>query len=163
MRFFPAAIIALLILAGVPAGADTAAGRGRCRGGGREEGGADIAGCIDAAKRRDADAAIELCGRALDSGKLGDAPTIAALINRGLAHIAKNEPAAAIPDFDRALEIRPDTVAFYDMRAMAYAMQGEAVPAIRNYAEVIRRGAPEECERRRTLAARRHRRSPRRR
>src|SRR5262249_50566216 len=51
--------------------------------------------------------------------------------------------AAAVPDFDRALEMRPDAVAFYDMRAVAHAMQGEAAPAIRDYAEVIRRGAPE--------------------
>jgi lipoprotein NlpI len=142
MRFLPAALIALLIMASAPAGADTAPPAGDDAAG-SGEGGADIAGCIDAAKRRDADAAIELCGRALDAGHLGDAPTIAALINRGLAHIAKNEPASAIPDFDRALEIRPDTVAFYDMRAVAHAMQGEAAPAIRDYAEVIRRGAPE--------------------
>jgi lipoprotein NlpI len=142
MRFLPAALIGLLFLAVVPAQADTppppvddATGTG--------EGGAEIAGCIDAAKRRDADAAIEFCGRALDGGHLGDAPTVAALINRGLAHIAKNEPAAAIPDFDRAIQLRPETVAFYDMRALAHAMQGEAAPALRDYAEVIRRGAPE--------------------
>jgi lipoprotein NlpI len=144
MRFLPAALIALLCLAMAPASADTAppsASGGDAAG--PVEGGADIAGCIDAAKRRDADAAIELCGRALDAGHLGEAPTIAALINRGLAHIAKNQPAAAIPDFDRALQMKPDTVAFYDMRAVAHAMQGEAAPAIRDYAEVIRRSAPE--------------------
>jgi lipoprotein NlpI len=142
MRFLPAMLIALLALATVPAGADTATPPGDDSAG-SAEGGADIAGCIDAAKRTDADAAIALCTRALDTGHLGEAPTVAALINRGLAHIAKNEPAAAVPDFDRALEMRPDAVAFYDMRAVAHAMQGEATPALRDYAEVIRRGASE--------------------
>jgi lipoprotein NlpI len=142
MRFLPVALIALLILAGPPAVADTTSPPGDDAAG-PVEGGTDISGCIDAAKRRDADTAIELCGRALDTGHLGDAPTVAALINRGLAHMAKNEAAAAIPDFDRAIEMRPDSVAFYDMRAVAHAMQGDATPAIRDYAEVIRRGAPE--------------------
>jgi lipoprotein NlpI len=140
MRFLPAALIALLALASGPVCADTVSPPGDDAAA-SVEGGADIAGCIDAAKRRDADAAIALCSRALDTGHLGEAPTVAALINRGLAHIAKNAPASAIPDFDRALEMRPDTVAFYDMRAMAHAMQGEAAPAIHDYAEVIRRGA----------------------
>jgi lipoprotein NlpI len=142
MRFLPAAFLAVLVLAAGPAGADTvllpgddAAGAGG--------GDAEITGCIDAAKRRDADATIALCGRALDSGRLSEVPTVAALINRGLAHVARNEPAAAIPDFDRALQLRPDTVAFLDMRAMAHAMLGESAAAIRDYAEVIRRGAPE--------------------
>jgi lipoprotein NlpI len=142
MRFLPAALVALAALAGAPAGADTALPPGAAAGG-PIEGGPDIAGCIDAAKRHDPDQAIELCSRALDSGHLGDAPTVAALINRGLAHIARNEPASAIPDFDRALQMRPDTVAFYDMRATAHAMQGEAAPAIRDYAEVVRRTAPD--------------------
>lgn len=138
MRTVPVAIIALLLLAMAPAAADTAlppdAGA---------DGGPEIAGCIDAAKRRDADATIELCSRALDTGHLGEAPTVAALVNRGLAHVARNEPADAVPDFDRAIQLRPETVAFYDMRALAHAMQGEAGPAIRDYAEVIRRGAPD--------------------
>jgi lipoprotein NlpI len=138
MRFLPAALFAVLLLAAAPVRADTVAPPGD-----DAAGGADIAGCIDAAKRRDADATIALCSRALDGGHLGEAPTVAALINRGLAHIAKNQPAAAVPDFDRALELRPDTVAFFDMRAMAHALQGEAAPAIRDYAEVIRRAPPE--------------------
>jgi lipoprotein NlpI len=144
MRFLPAALMAVLFLATGPAGADTASPPG---GGaaGPGDGGADIAGCIDAAKRQDADAAIALCTRALDAGRLGEAPTVAALINRGLAHIAKNEPEAAIPDFDRALQLRPEAVAFYDMRAMAHAMQGEGAPAIRDYAEVVRRAASEDA------------------
>jgi lipoprotein NlpI len=142
MRFLPAALIVLLALAGARAGADTALAPGGDAAA-AVEGGADIAGCIDAAKRRDADATIALCSRALDTGHLGEAPTVAALINRGLAHMAKNEPAAAVPDFDRALEMRPDDVGFYDMRAVAHAMQGEAAPALRDYAEVIRRGAPD--------------------
>jgi lipoprotein NlpI len=145
MRFLPTAIMAVLLLAtAVASHADTAsppddgvAGSG--------EGGTDIAGCMDAAKRRDADATVAFCTRALDTGHLSEAPTIAALINRGLAHIAKNEPAAAIPDFDRALDLRPETVAFYDMRAMAHAMQGEAAPALRDYAEVIRRAVPDQA------------------
>src|SRR5262245_27704345 len=135
MRFLPAALLAMF-LAAASAAADTVAPPGDDAAGG--EGGADIAGCIDAAKRRDADQTIELCTRALGTGHLGAAPAVAALINRGLAYVAKNEPANAVPDFDRALQLRPDTVAFYDMRAMAYAMQGEAAPAIRDYAEVIR-------------------------
>jgi lipoprotein NlpI len=142
MRFLPAAFMAVLLLATAAAEADTALPPG-ADSPGAGEGGADVAGCIDAAKRRDADAAIDLCSRALDAGHLGDAPTVAALINRGLAHIAKNDPAAAIPDFDRALQLRPEAVAFYDMRAMAHAMQGDAAPAIRDYAEVIRRAPPE--------------------
>ncbi|GAB2178681.1 tetratricopeptide repeat protein [Dongia sp. agr-C8] len=142
MRFLPAALLAVLLLTAAPARADTvlppgddAAGTG--------EGGADIANCIDAAKRRDADATVAACSRALDGGHLGEAPTVAALINRGLALIARNEPAAAVPDFDRALQLRPEAAAFYDMRATAHAMQGDAAPAIRDYAEVIRRAVPE--------------------
>jgi lipoprotein NlpI len=142
MRFLPAVLIALLALAGAPASSDTAVAPGGDAAA-AVEGGADIAGCVDAAKRRDADAAIALCTRALDTGHLGEAPTIAALINRGLARIAKNEPAAAVPDFDRALEMRPDEIGFYDMRAVAHAMLGEAAPALRDYAEVVRRGAAE--------------------
>jgi len=142
MRFLPAAFLAVLFLAAGPAEADTVLLPGD-NAAGASGGDAEITGCIDAAKRRDADATISLCGRALDSGRLGEAPTVAALINRGLAHVAKNEPAAAIPDFDRALQLRPDTVAFLDMRAMAHAMQGEAQPALQDYAEVIRRGVPE--------------------
>src|SRR5262245_13274843 len=107
MRFLAVALMALLCLGAAPADADTASppGDGVT---GSTEGGADIAGCIDAAKRQDADATVDFCTRALDAGHLGEAPTVAALINRGLAHIAKNEPAAAIPDFDRALQMRPD-------------------------------------------------------
>lgn len=142
MRFLPAALMAVLFLTAAVARADTASPSSDAATG-AGDGGADIAGCIAAAKRRDADATVDLCSRALDGGHLGEAPTVAALINRGLAHIAKNEPAAAIPDFDRALELRPEAVAFYDMRAMAHAMQGEAAPAIRDYAEVIRRAVPE--------------------
>jgi lipoprotein NlpI len=142
MRFPLAALTALLLLSAAPAGADTVEPPG-ADGAAAGEGGADIAGCIDAAKRRDADAAIELCSRALDGGRLGEAQTVAALINRGLAQLAKNAPAAAIPDFDRAIELRPDAVAFYEMRATAHAMQGDAAPAIRDYAEVIRRAPPE--------------------
>ena len=141
MRFLPAALIALPLLTAVPSQADTPPLSGDAAG--AAAGGAEVAACIDAAKRRDADAAIELCSRALDTGHLAEAPTVAALVNRGLAHIAKNEPAAAIPDFDRAIQMRPDTIAFYDMRALAHAMQGEAAPAIADYAEVIRRGASE--------------------
>jgi len=153
MRFLPVALVAVLLLTAGPAVADTVLLPGD-NGAAAGEGGGDIAGCIDAAKRRDADATIALCGRALDSGRLGEAPTVAALINRGLAQIAKNEPAAAIPDFDRALQLRPDTVAFFDMRAMAHAMAGEAVPAIQDYAEVIRRAAPENAsDSERTLRA----------
>jgi lipoprotein NlpI len=142
MRFPLAALTALLLLTAAPARADTVEPPG-ADGAAVGEGGADIAGCIDAAKRRDADAAIELCSRALDGGRLGEAQTVAALINRGLAQVAKNAPAAAIPDFDRAIELRPDAVAFYEMRATAHAMQGDAAPAIRDYAEVIRRAPPE--------------------
>lgn len=143
MRFLAVALIALLLPAAKPAGADTAPPPGDGAAGGDR--GANMESCIDAAKRRDADAAIAMCTRALDAGHLSDAPTVTALINRGLAHIAKNEPAAAVPDFDRAIQLRPDAVAFYDMRALAHAMQGEAAPAIRDYAEVILRGAPEEA------------------
>ncbi len=141
MRFPLAALTALLLLAPAEVRADTVLPPGEDAAG--AAGDADIAGCIDAAKRRDADATVELCSRALDGGHLGEAPTVAALINRGLAHIARNEPAAAVPDFDRALQLRPDTVAFYDMRATAHAMQGDAAAAIRDYAEVVRRAPPE--------------------
>ena len=102
MRFLPAALMAVLFLTAAVARADTASPSSDAATG-AGDGGADIAGCIDAAKRRDADATVDLCSRALDTGHLSEAPTVAALINRGLAHIAKNEPAAAIPDFDRAL------------------------------------------------------------
>jgi lipoprotein NlpI len=142
MRFLPAVLAAMLLLATAAAKADTVLVPGG-ESVGSGAGGVDVADCIAAAKRRDADAAIALCSRALDSGKLGGASTVAALINRGLAHVAKNEPAAAIPDFDRAIQLRPEAVAFYDMRAMAHAMQGEAASAMRDYAEVIRR-APSE-------------------
>jgi lipoprotein NlpI len=146
MRLFAVALTALMLVAAVAAGrmeaaADTPALPGDA---GATETGASgaIAGCIDAAKRRDADAAIKLCSLALDTGHLAEAQTIAALVNRGLAHIARNEPAAAIPDFDQAIQLQPDSAAFYDMRALAHAMQGEGDPAINDYAEVIRRGAP---------------------
>jgi len=145
MRFFPAMLIAvtLLVGAGGPSGAkadtSTLPGDDSSVAPGEESG--DIVGCIDAAKRRDADGTINLCSRALDTGHLAEAPTVAALINRGLAHIAKNEADPAIADFDRAIQLKPDTAAFYDMRALAHSMQGESDLAIRDYAEVIRRGA----------------------
>ena len=140
MRISPAALAAaLLLLTCAPASADTALPPGD-DGAGPSDGGPDIAACIDAAKRRDADATIDFCTRALDAGQLGTAPTVAALVNRGLAHVAENDPAAAIPDFDRAILLQPEVAAFYDMRAMAHAMQGEGEPAIRDYAEVLRRG-----------------------
>ena len=142
MRLLAAALVALMSVAA--AWADTPVLPGDA---GAPDAGAStsIAGCIDASKRRDADAAIKLCSLALDTGHLDEAPMVAALVNRGLAHIARNEPAAAISDFDQAISIRPDSAAFYDMRALAHAMQGEGAPAVRDYAEVIRRGGREDA------------------
>src|SRR3954470_849327 len=119
MRFSAVALVALLGLAAVlPEGpgaqGDTPALPGDA-GSPEVDPMSSIAGCIDAAKRRDADAAIKLCSLALDTGQLAEAPTVAALVNRGLAHIARNEPALAVPDFDQAIRIRPDSAAFYDM------------------------------------------------
>ena len=148
MRLLAAAFVVSMQLAGTlsvgHALADTPGLPGDANAGpaGSDDSGS-IAGCIDAAKRRDADATIRLCSQALDGGHLAEAPTVAALVNRGLAHIARNEPAAAVPDFDQAITLKPDNASFYDLRALAHSMQGESAPAIRDYAEVIRRGGGE--------------------
>lgn len=65
----------------------------------------------------------------------GDA---AAYLERGQAHAAKHDTAAAIEDFSRALELRPGDAGTLFWRAATYAQRNQADQAVSDYSEVIR-------------------------
>ncbi len=62
----------------------------------------------------------------------------AAYLERGQAHAAKQDTAAAIEDFSRAIELKPGDAGMLFWRAATYAQRNQIDHAIIDYSEVIR-------------------------
>lgn len=80
---------------------------------------ADSNACYDEARKGDAKAAIAHCSRAIESGELNDADTVAALLNRGVAHKREGQFNLAIDDYSQALQLAPGDAMVLTNRANA--------------------------------------------
>jgi lipoprotein NlpI len=84
-----------------------------------------------------ADSALEVCSRAIASGQLSPAKLATTLYNRGLAYERKGDFDRAIQDFDRVIELRPDTSKAFYNRAIAYHNKGQFDRAIQDFNQVV--------------------------
>lgn len=99
---------------------------------------ADVATC---AQVQDRDAAIAGCTRIIEDGKQKAAARAAAFYNRGNAHSAKGDRAAAIADYDEATKLEPKNAAALNNRGTAYSENGEAEAAIADFTVAIKHKA----------------------
>lgn len=90
----------------------------------------DIATC---AQTKDHDAAIAGCTRVIDDGKVKPKGHAAAYYNRGNAHAAKGDSAAAIADYDEALKLDPKNARALANRGTARSEKGDAEGAIADF------------------------------
>jgi lipoprotein NlpI len=95
---------------------------------------ADAKNC---AQQANADVALEVCSRAIASGQLSPPKLATTLYNRGLAYERRGEFDRAIQDFDRVIELRPDTSKAFYNRAIAYHKKGEFDRAIQDFDRVV--------------------------
>jgi tetratricopeptide (TPR) repeat protein len=116
-------LIAMILLAAMPAAALANADADRCY---------DIS-----VSDGDPDEGIAACSRAIESGGLADGKLAAAYTGRGLAYIAKESYNAAIKDFDAALKAVPDFEAAAINRGVARGLKGEFQNALTDFDEVI--------------------------
>jgi lipoprotein NlpI len=93
---------------------------------------------IAAARRGQHDLAIQMLSRALAAGDLSPGLQPVAHYDRGLAYLAKDRPEAAIADFTRAIELKPDFFEAYAGRGAAHWSMGRREAALAEYNTVIR-------------------------
>jgi len=110
-----------------PAAAAAQAGRASAR---------DIAAC---AQTKDNDAAIAGCTRVIDDAKIKPKGHASAYYNRGNAHAAKGDSAAAITDYDEALRLDPKNAQALTNRGTAHSEKGDADAAMADFDEAIKR------------------------
>ena len=110
-----------------PAAAAAQAGRASAR---------DIAAC---AQTKDNDAAIAGCTRVIDDAKIKPKGQASAYYNRGNAHAAKGDSAAAITDYDEALRLDPKNAQALTNRGTAHSEKGDADAAMADFDEAIKR------------------------
>jgi lipoprotein NlpI len=96
----------------------------------------DVAAC---AQTKDNDAAIAGCTHIVDDGKVKPKGKAAALFNRGNAHSAKGDPAAAIADYDEAIKLDPKNASALTNRGTAHSEKGDADAAFADFDEAIKR------------------------
>ena len=96
----------------------------------------DIAGC---AQTKDNDAAIAGCTRIIDDSKVKPKGRVAAYYNRGNAHSAKGDFAAAIADYDEAIKLDPKNASALTNRGTAHSEKGDADAALADFDEAIKR------------------------
>jgi lipoprotein NlpI len=83
------------------------------------------------------DAVLESCSRAIASGRLSSSKLATALYNRGIAYQDRGDFDRAIADFDRVVELRPDTSKAFYNRAISYLRKGEFERAIKDFDRVV--------------------------
>lgn len=83
-------------------------------------------------------AAIDYCTKAIDSGELGEADLVAALINRGVAYKSSGDHVRAVADYTQALEIAPDDALLYQNRANALREMGDHEAALADIEKSIK-------------------------
>ena len=96
----------------------------------------DIAAC---AQTKDNDAAIAGCTRIIDDSKVKPKGRVAAYYNRGNAHSAKGDFAAAIADYDEAIKLDPKNASALTNRGTAHSEKGDADAALADFDEAIKR------------------------
>jgi len=95
----------------------------------------DVAACADV---RDRDAAIAGCTRVIEDGKQKPRGRAAAYYNRGNAHAAKGNRAAAIADYDEAIRLEPKNAPALNNRGTAHSEAGEAAAALADFTAAIK-------------------------
>lgn len=99
---------------------------------------ADVATCAQA---QDHDAAIAGCTRIIEDGKQKGTARAAAYYNRGNAHAAKGDRAAALSDYDEAIKIQPKNALALNNRGTARSEAGDTDAAIADFAAAIKHKA----------------------
>jgi tetratricopeptide (TPR) repeat protein len=82
-------------------------------------------------------AGLESCSRAIASGRLSSSKLATALYNRGIAYLDRGDFDRAIADFDRVIELRPDTSKAFYNRAISYLRRGEFERAVKDFDRVV--------------------------
>lgn len=96
----------------------------------------DVAGC---AQSKDNDAAVAGCTRIIEDSKVKPKGRAAAYYNRGNAHSAKGDFAAAIADYDEAIRLDPKNARAVANRGTAHSEKGDAEAAIADFDAAIKR------------------------
>jgi len=95
---------------------------------------ADAKNC---AQNPNGDVVLESCSRAIASGRLSSSKLATALYNRGIAYQDRGDLGRAIADFDRVIELRPDTSKAFYNRAVAYLRKGEFDRSVKDFDRVV--------------------------
>jgi lipoprotein NlpI len=96
----------------------------------------DVATC---AQSKDNDAAITGCTRVIDDSRVKPKGRADAYYNRGNAHSAKGDVAAAIADYNEAIKRDPKNAAALTNRGTAHSEKGDADAAFADFGEAIKR------------------------
>lgn len=117
-----AVLLASLLAAALPAGADAIG---------------DNNICYSKFATGDYDGAIRYCTSAIESGELSDPDLIAALINRGVAYKSSGRYELAVADYTRALRIAPKDALLFQNRANALREMGDYDAALEDIQKSI--------------------------
>ena len=90
-------------------------------------------------QNKDNDAAIAGCTRVIDDSKVKPKGRADAYYNRGNAHSAKGDFAAAIADYDEAIKLDPKNASALTNRGTAHSEKGDADAAVADFDEAIKR------------------------
>jgi tetratricopeptide (TPR) repeat protein len=95
----------------------------------------DVTGCESAT---DADKDIAFCSSVIRSGKFAGTKLAWAYFDRGDAYYQKGDLTAALSDFNKAIELKPDYQHAYRERGDLYYDMGKKDQALADYNEAIR-------------------------
>jgi tetratricopeptide (TPR) repeat protein len=98
----------------------------------------DPAPCVAAAMADDAEAIIAVCGPLIDNEKTARADRLKALIARGRAYAARDQPDRAIADYDIALRLDPTLADIFNARGELRRGKGDFPRAIADFAAAIK-------------------------
>lgn len=127
---------AFVLLANAPAhGASSVFGSGPAR------------ACFEAANtgRTDLGALMD-CDTAIGGQELSARDRAATVVNRGVIHLLRRDPAKALEDFDRAISWRPDLGEAYVNRGAALILKGEYRAAVQSINRGLELGAEDPHE-----------------
>ena len=88
----------------------------------------------------DADMAITVFTRAIESRRLSQSDLARSYYNRGIAYFAKGYPDRAVADLTEAIRLDPNDANSFINRGNAYISKGDNDRAIADYNEAIRLG-----------------------
>lgn len=89
------------------------------------------------------DATMDACNRALRQPRLGEDAEVQLLLNRGVAHLRRDENDAALADFDAVIEINRRQPEAYLNRGAALVQMGQPGPAVAAITEALSLGVTE--------------------